>query len=221
MLTAVLDTCVLYSGLRRDFLLSLVAEGVYRLVLTEDILFEIEYVEVRKLTGLGTEHSVAEMRAAQLAGQLRKNFDIESGSRTSLVAPVGLPDPDDEHLVAAAIAGGAEVIVTENLRDLPAHILPAGIRAMSPQDFLHDIPPPKPTAIRNGYPGAARPERKPSHIYCTCASEAASRTRHSFVDSYFVIFTAHQGWTERDSLERPASRWVTSLRRKGANVPSE
>lgn len=139
MLTAVLDTCALYSGLRRDFLLSLVAEGVYRLVLTEDILFEIEYVEVRKLTGLGTEHSVAEMRAAQLAGQLRKNFDIESGSRTSLVAPVGLPDPDDEHLIAAAIAGGAEVIVTENLKDLPDHLLPAGIRALGPQDFLHDM----------------------------------------------------------------------------------
>lgn len=139
MLTAVLDTCALYSGLRRDFLLSLVAEGVYRLVLTEDILFEIEYAEARKLTGRGTEPTVAEKRAAQLVNQLRDNFFVECESRTTLVAPVGLPDPDDEHLVAAAIAGGAEVIVTENLRDLPDNLLPAGIRVLGPQEFLHDM----------------------------------------------------------------------------------
>ncbi len=139
MLAAVLDTCVLYSGLRRDFLLSLVAAGTYRLVLTEDILYEIEYVEARKLTARGIDHVRANQRAAHLVNQLRTNFEVECDSRVEIVAPVGLPDPGDEHLVAAAIAGGAEVIVTENIRDLPAALLPTGIRTLHPREFLHDM----------------------------------------------------------------------------------
>ena len=139
MLAAVLDTCVLYSGLRRDLLLSLAACDTYRPVLTEDILFEIEYVEARKLEGRGTTQSEAERRAAYLVNQLRTNFDVECDSRVSLIAPVGLPDPNDEHLIAAAVAGGAEVIVTENIKDLPTQLLPAGVRTLRPNDFLHDM----------------------------------------------------------------------------------
>lgn len=139
MLAAVLDTCVLYSGLRRDLLLSLVAVDTYRLVLTEDVLYEIEYVEVRKLVGRGTELSIAEQRAAYLVDQLRQNFEVECDSRVELVAPVGLPDAADEHLIAAAVAGGAEVIVTENIKDLPDRLLPSGIRVLHPHDFLHDM----------------------------------------------------------------------------------
>lgn len=139
ILAAVLDTCVLYSGLHRDFLLSLVAADTYRLVLTEDILYEIEYVEARKLTERGNDHGRANQLAAHLVDQLRTNFEVECDSRVELIAPVGLPDPGDEHLVAAALAGGAEVIVTENFKDLPAQLLPTGIRTLHPRDFLHDM----------------------------------------------------------------------------------
>lgn len=139
MLAAVLDTCVLYSGLRRDLLLSLVAADTYRLVLTEDILFEIEYVEARKLVNRGTDESLANARASRLVEQLRSSFEVECESRVGLIAPVGLPDPADEHLVAAAVAGGAEVIVTENVKDLPGRLLPTGIRTLHPRDFLHDM----------------------------------------------------------------------------------
>lgn len=139
VLAAVLDTCVVYSGLRRDLLLSLVAADTYRLVLTDDILYEIEYVEVRKLVGQGTGRSSAQQRAAHLIDQLRQNFEVEPDSRVGLVGPVGLPDAADEHLVAAAVAGGAEVIVTENTKDLPEPLLPAGVRVLRPRDFLHDM----------------------------------------------------------------------------------
>ena len=69
MLAAVLDTCVIYSGLRRDLLLSLAAVGVFHVVLTEDILFEINYVEAGKLQegGLDAEAAqIAEREASAL-----------------------------------------------------------------------------------------------------------------------------------------------------------
>tara|TARA_Y100000815_G_scaffold255461_1_gene262350 strand:- start:551 stop:1069 length:519 start_codon:yes stop_codon:yes gene_type:complete len=57
-----------------------------------------------------------------------------------LIAKLELPDPDDRHVLAAAIAGKASVIVTWNLKDFPArHLLPHGVVSQSPDDFLSDL----------------------------------------------------------------------------------
>ncbi len=46
------------------------------------------------------------------------------------------PDPDDRHVVAAAIECGATTIVTGNVRDFPQAVLaPFGIRAVKLDDF--------------------------------------------------------------------------------------
>jgi hypothetical protein len=48
-----------------------------------------------------------------------------------------LPDPDDAHVLAAAIASQSQVIVTFNLKDFPAEILDRyGILAQHPDQFL-------------------------------------------------------------------------------------
>ncbi|MFO0135945.1 MAG: hypothetical protein ACK56U_20305, partial [Planctomyces sp.] len=55
----------------------------------------------------------------------------------TLIDAVTLPDPDDRHVLAAAIRAGADLIVTFNLKDFPEKDLkPYGIEAQHPDDFL-------------------------------------------------------------------------------------
>src|SRR5882762_11705405 len=54
-----------------------------------------------------------------------------------LIEGLELPDPDDRHVLAAAIRAGAHVIVTANLRDFPAKILGQfGIEPQHPDEFV-------------------------------------------------------------------------------------
>jgi hypothetical protein len=55
-----------------------------------------------------------------------------------LVESIQLPDPGDRHVVAAAVAGRADVIVTDNLADFPPHALPAPLVRQALDDFLLD-----------------------------------------------------------------------------------
>jgi hypothetical protein len=55
----------------------------------------------------------------------------------SLITRLSLPDPDDRHVLAAAIHGGVTLIVTFNLTDFPASALePYSIEAVHPDDFI-------------------------------------------------------------------------------------
>ena len=51
-----------------------------------------------------------------------------------------LPDPDDRHVLAAAIRCGASVIVTFNERDFPADVLSVyGIEPQHPDEFVDNL----------------------------------------------------------------------------------
>jgi hypothetical protein len=56
----------------------------------------------------------------------------------SLIDAVQLPDPGDRHVVAAARAGRADVIVTDNVADFPPGALPAPLIRQSLDEFLLD-----------------------------------------------------------------------------------
>jgi hypothetical protein len=54
-----------------------------------------------------------------------------------LIPSLSLPDPDDRHVLAAAIVGRCDVVVTRNLADFPQEALtPFGIEAQHPDEFL-------------------------------------------------------------------------------------
>lgn len=63
--------------------------------------------------------------------------DADVTDYDSLIPTLNLPDPDDRHVLAAAIASKATVIVTWNGKDFPADALAAHrVVALSPDDFL-------------------------------------------------------------------------------------
>mgnify|MGYP000152492899 FL=1 len=55
----------------------------------------------------------------------------------SLIPSLNLPDPDDRHVLAAAIVGRCDAIVTQNLKDFPPEVLALfGIETQHPDDFF-------------------------------------------------------------------------------------
>lgn len=65
-----------------------------------------------------------------------------------LIPSLTLPDPDDRHVLAAAIHVGAQVIVTANLSDFPAAELHKyGIEAQHPDDFIASLLEDSPQAV--------------------------------------------------------------------------
>lgn len=139
MFAAVLDTSVLWPSLQRDFLLSLAAEGSFAPKWSTAILDELTYHEAGKLVRRGMSEKCAQSAAQRLVDRMSTAFDDALVTQwEALEGTYGLPDPDDEHVVAAAVMGRAEVIVTENLRDFPAPRLPTSIHAVPAREFVYD-----------------------------------------------------------------------------------
>jgi hypothetical protein len=133
---AILDTCVLWPSLQRDFLLSMAIEGLYRPLWSEAILEELHRHEQYKLMERGTEDTDALDQADRLVVNMRVHFeDALVTGWEPLEGTFGLPDTDDEHVLAAAVVGGAGAIVTDNLRHFPAALVPSDIQVLTGRDF--------------------------------------------------------------------------------------
>ncbi len=72
MFSALLDTCVLWPSLQRDFLLSLAVEGMYRPLWNSEILAELQYEETAKLIARGEDEDKAAVRAAHLIDRMER-----------------------------------------------------------------------------------------------------------------------------------------------------
>lgn len=132
---AVLDANVLYGGFLRDLLLSVFAAGLYEAKWTEEITAEWVRHLLKNRSGVTAENNA---RTVLQMHQIRPSALVENYKH--LIESIDLPDKDDRHVVAAAIACQAQKIVTRNLRDFPSEILGAfGIVAQSPDSFLSEL----------------------------------------------------------------------------------
>lgn len=136
---ALLDTNVLWPSLQRDFLLSMAVEGLYRPLWSEAILEELHLHEQYKLIDRGDEPAQALVKADFLIEQMRTVFDdaLVTGWE-GLEGTYGLPDPDDEHVLAAAVVGNAGAIVTNNLKDFSTATVPSHIHVLTASKFAED-----------------------------------------------------------------------------------
>ncbi|MDY0013660.1 MAG: PIN domain-containing protein [Rhodocyclaceae bacterium] len=131
--TAILDACVLYPAPLRDVLLSLARDGLFHARWSSRI--ENEWIRnlLRQRPDLNAERL---RRTCELMAKAVPDSLVD-GWHTLEASLEGLPDPDDRHVLAAAICGHADAIVTFNLRDFPQEALsPFGIEAQHPDAFL-------------------------------------------------------------------------------------
>jgi len=128
---AVLDANVLYPFRVRDLLLRFAEAGLFRACWSRQILDEWQ------LSLLASKPQLeASIRSQRLAMEEAFPEALVDGHEP-LINALDLPDPDDRHVLAAAICAGAQLIVTENLRDFPEERLaPFGVEARSADAFL-------------------------------------------------------------------------------------
>lgn len=130
--TALYDACVLYPAPLRSFLMYLAVTDLYRARWSNDIHEEWMRNVVKDhpdITRAQAEH-IRDLMNANVRDCLVTGYE-------SLIPSLTLPDPDDRHVLAAAIRCGADVIVTANLKHFPADKLkPYGIEAQHPDEFL-------------------------------------------------------------------------------------
>lgn len=84
--------------------------------------------------------------------------DAEVRGYEHLVDRLDLPDPDDRHVLATALASGAGLIVTANGADFPAaRTTPHGIVVRSPDEFVLQLT--RPTSTRSSASSSSRRRR--------------------------------------------------------------
>jgi len=139
MVSALLDTCVLVPSRARDVLLEIASAGAYQPLWSTEILAELDRALRLLLGKRGQSPEEISAYLARLMRQMETTFpDACVTGWEPLTATLQLPDPGDRHVVAAAWAGRADVIVTDNLADFPPQALPAPLRRQSLDDFLLD-----------------------------------------------------------------------------------
>jgi hypothetical protein len=131
-LTAVYDANILYPAPLRDLFIRLAQAGLVRAKWTAAI-----HEEWMRNVLEDNPHLSAERLARTRTLMDEAVRDCLVTGYEELIASLSLPDPDDRHVLAAAIHAGADVIVTCNLRDFPAEVLARfGIEAQHPDDVL-------------------------------------------------------------------------------------
>lgn len=128
---ALLDANVLYPAYLRDLLLRLAQAGVYQPRWSAKILDEVAR-NVKK-----GRDAAGRQKVDRMISLMQQHFEDAEVTGYEGLLPAMTNDPKDRHVLAAAITGGADVIVTYNLGHFPPHSRePYNIDAQGPDEFL-------------------------------------------------------------------------------------
>lgn len=130
-----LDACVLYPPLVRGLLLGTAGEGLYLPLWSARVLAEWRIAVASKVGPAAEDEAIAAqaaMAASFPEARAEPVPEIEAAFR--------LPDRADAHVLAAAVTGRAEILLTFNLRDFPRRLLAGyGMEARHPDGFLWEL----------------------------------------------------------------------------------
>lgn len=161
-IVAVYDACVLYPSPVRDLYIRFAIAELVDARWSDTILDEV-FRNLRSdrpdLDPGRLEITRRRMNDAVLDAVVPRN-------EAALSRVVGLPDPDDAHVVATAIDSGGSVIVTFNLRDFPAAALqPLGLSAVHPDVFATELLDAEPDAVAAVVRAQAADVRNPPRTF--------------------------------------------------------
>lgn len=130
----VLDACVLFPTVMREMLLGTAGLGVYVPLWSARILEE--WARAARRLGEGAE-DIARGEIALMRSDFRAS---EVAADDGLTETLYLPDENDRHVLATALTGDAELLLTKNLRDFPGRVLAKhGVLPLDPDRFLFDL----------------------------------------------------------------------------------
>jgi hypothetical protein len=122
------DACVLYPAPLRDLLMQLALRLVGQTRFMKNGLKHY-------CGAINTTEKILERTRDLMDASVR---DAKVSGYEELCEALVLPDPDDKHVLAAAIKCGANAIVTFNLKDFPSAVLAKyGIEAIHPDEFVY------------------------------------------------------------------------------------
>jgi len=131
---ALLDACALYPVGLRDTLLSVAQTHAFRPLWSAEILEEVRGAIQRSVPGADPA------RIDRMLGHMRAAFPDAMLAGYSHLIPRMTNDLADRHVLAAAVTGHADVIVTWNVRHFPPSACrPHGIAVETPDEFLAHI----------------------------------------------------------------------------------
>jgi hypothetical protein len=135
-----LDTCVLYPTVLRALLIGCARQGLFVPLWSPRILREWRHVAERRGEADLVEGEIALLGAAGVGECIDPPALLEDR--------VWSPDAADRHVIAAACAGAARLIVTLNVRDFPREALaPHELEARHPDPFLCALSAQAPDAV--------------------------------------------------------------------------
>lgn len=175
----VLDTCVLVPIDQTDLLLTLAQRGIFHPLWSDAILGELSYAILDanpKMTPERVERRLKFMNDAFEDALVEGWEPLEN-------CVTGMKDPDDRHIVAAAIRGNAGAIVTENIKDFPdAALQPWGLHAVRLDEFLLDVLDLSPNAVFASLIEISDKRENPPVTVDQLLSTLARSGAHAFAD---------------------------------------